>query len=709
MKQQPLLTIGMIFKNEIRCLERCLKSMEPLRAAIPCELVMADTGSTDGSREVAEKYADILFDFPWINDFAAARNAVIDRSSGAWHLTVDADEWLDGDVSELVDFIHGWSGQKNVNGAVVVRNYTTTDFDGPYTDFFGSRLVCMADRPRFTGTIHEHWQWPGGEGRNVILRKTVLYHDGYVEINSDGETGRKKRERNMALLREKVKQEPENLMVHLQMVESGQDEPDYLDILRQAVHLVAERKLYWELIGPPILRYAVALAHLRKLPEEAEWIQKAEEWFPDSAFIRIDVAYIACSYFQALDAYEEAVRWGERYLDAMEEDRAGRLDPAARLRSALQTDSPIQEQALKISLADTYCDLKREEDACNLLLHLDFSCLDKSRTEKLAQVLMNLQLNSRLDTTELITAVWEGICAPVPSRAKAEERKDAFYNAALPAFSSQNQAAESGNSVFFRHTYALFLPLREQCELGRGAAILETEDADVMRRILAGVEDWRRLPGTALDRALEHGVDFPLPENPLNLEEMDVLAARLAQEPEQLQKTVRRAAGRTESLQALAWARGLVLAAVRVCKWEDGKADMELARMFAEAERTFLPRCYAPEALREENLFLLPPLHRFGWHCIRAFDALDGGDTLGYARHLRSGLAACEGVKPMVEFLTKHTAALRRDEPSPELMALAEKVRAMLAAYPADDPAVAALKASPVYRKVAYLIEGDGR
>ena len=74
---KPLLSIGMIFKNEIRCIERCLQSLQPLREAIPCELVMADTGATDGSREVAEQYADILFDFPWVNDFSAARNAVM--------------------------------------------------------------------------------------------------------------------------------------------------------------------------------------------------------------------------------------------------------------------------------------------------------------------------------------------------------------------------------------------------------------------------------------------------------------------------------------------------------------------------------------------------------------------------------------------------------------------------------------------------------
>ena len=101
---QPLLSIGMIVKNEERCLEKCLKALEPLRQAIPCELVIADTGSTDKTREIASKYADILFDFEWINDFSVARNAVMDKCSGKWYLAIDADEYLVSSPQEIIDF-----------------------------------------------------------------------------------------------------------------------------------------------------------------------------------------------------------------------------------------------------------------------------------------------------------------------------------------------------------------------------------------------------------------------------------------------------------------------------------------------------------------------------------------------------------------------------------------------------------------------------
>ena len=52
------LTIGMIVKNEQEYLPRCLEALRPLREALPCELIITDTGSTDRTLEIAAQYAD---------------------------------------------------------------------------------------------------------------------------------------------------------------------------------------------------------------------------------------------------------------------------------------------------------------------------------------------------------------------------------------------------------------------------------------------------------------------------------------------------------------------------------------------------------------------------------------------------------------------------------------------------------------------------
>ena len=103
--KKPVLSIGMIVKNEEKKLEKCLRAVEPLRQAIDCELLIADTGSVDGTRAIAEKYADKVIDFPWVNDFSAARNAVLEIASGKWYFWLDADEYLDPDFSQLLDFL----------------------------------------------------------------------------------------------------------------------------------------------------------------------------------------------------------------------------------------------------------------------------------------------------------------------------------------------------------------------------------------------------------------------------------------------------------------------------------------------------------------------------------------------------------------------------------------------------------------------------
>ena len=318
-------------------------------------------------------------------------------------------------------------------------------------------------------------------------------------------------------------------------------------------------------------------------------------------------------------------------------------------------------------------------------------------------------MKAQLDTESLIVAFWEHISIPEPTRQKAAERETAFYKTAQVTFCPN--ACEGGNGIC-RPGYTLYLPLRDQCDLGRAAAILETDDPVQIVELLEQVEHWENLPIQALAHALECGMDFPLENRPLNIEEMDSLAARLFQDRSSFFSLVGPVLSELPFQWGpdLVWARAIALTAVQVYSWDvddqDSKQGLALARAFAEVEERFLPCCYAPEALREDGLYMLPPMHRFGWWCSKAFEALDAGDAAGYTRCLREGLNTCNTMKPMVEFLMKHTPELQAPKPSDELRALAEQIRTILAAYPADAPAVVVLKQSEAYQKVAYLIEG---
>lgn len=85
------ISLCMIVKDEEKSLARCLDSI----AELVDEIIIVDTGSTDGTKEIAGKYTDNVFDYEWKDDFGAARNFAFAHASMEYVLTMDADEVLE--------------------------------------------------------------------------------------------------------------------------------------------------------------------------------------------------------------------------------------------------------------------------------------------------------------------------------------------------------------------------------------------------------------------------------------------------------------------------------------------------------------------------------------------------------------------------------------------------------------------------------------
>ena len=413
---KPELSVAIIFKNEIGCLERCLRSIQPLKERVSCEIVMADTGSTDGSRGVAEKYADILFDFPWIDDFSAARNAVFGRCSGRWALVMDCDEWLDPSLDELVDFLRA-SGRGTDNaGMVVQRNYVSHELDR-YTDFMMLRLLRMDAKPRYIGAIHEQPICNEMLPIAHTLRRTVLHHDGYVMLNDGSEAGKAKRARNVALLRTEIKEDPNNLRRLMQFIESGENEPDYDDVLHRALTIAEEESEHWQAYGPAVFRYAVLHAYTNKLSELDRWVETAERLFSDSYFTRIDIRFAQFAIAYQTENWREAVRYGEAYLEAC---AAAIDDPIAYKESsvsAFQCTDLYWQQSVRLRLAGAYYHLGRAVDALPLLEQTDWALLDPIYIQYFLRLLQEMEKNADVEVKPLVLACWRVISARTDARA----------------------------------------------------------------------------------------------------------------------------------------------------------------------------------------------------------------------------------------------------------------------------------------------------
>lgn len=206
------LSVGLIVKNEERNLEKCLIALQPLLKGIPSELIIADTGSTDNTKEISTRYTDQVYDFEWCDDFSQARNFVLEKAQGEWFLAIDADEWLDCS-GLIIDFLNSGETSAYNDVRIIVRNYHTYS-GNKYSDDYVKRLFKRLPGRKFEGIVHESVPEIG----SVKYIDAYLYHYGYV-LDEKKFGVSKKSSRNTPLLLKELEKTPDNLQIMHQLVQ----------------------------------------------------------------------------------------------------------------------------------------------------------------------------------------------------------------------------------------------------------------------------------------------------------------------------------------------------------------------------------------------------------------------------------------------------------------------------------------------------------
>ncbi len=222
------LGLSMIVRNGGTTLRRCLESARP----VVSEIVVADTGSSDDSVEIARNYGARCESVAWEQDFSAARNAALKLSTTDWVLSLDADEELDTDAGyEIARLLR----RQDVGGyAVPVRNYLAARHgsvngnrakanDGrcasarqapAFAEHLVVRLFRRDPRIFYRGCVHEAVA-PQiiAAGMKLATAPFCIHHLGFLETDHY----RDKAEFYLDLLRKKVEQEPENAHAWLEL------------------------------------------------------------------------------------------------------------------------------------------------------------------------------------------------------------------------------------------------------------------------------------------------------------------------------------------------------------------------------------------------------------------------------------------------------------------------------------------------------------
>ena len=88
------LSVVIITFNEEANLSRTLASVRPLVADGKGEIIVVDSGSTDRTVAIAKSFSAKVFVEEW-KGYAAQKNSAIEKATGDWILSLDADEELD--------------------------------------------------------------------------------------------------------------------------------------------------------------------------------------------------------------------------------------------------------------------------------------------------------------------------------------------------------------------------------------------------------------------------------------------------------------------------------------------------------------------------------------------------------------------------------------------------------------------------------------
>jgi glycosyltransferase involved in cell wall biosynthesis len=167
---KPLISAALIVRNEERFIARCLASIKD----VVDEMVVVDTGSTDRTPAIAAELGAQVSEFPWCDDFAAARNVAIDRSAGKWILYIDADEA----VRPVPDARRRLEAM--LNGRRTVGAYVQLQSKSGYTPYWEIRIFRNAPGVRFEGIIHETI-WPALRAYQVMRLGKFDYSDLVLE------------------------------------------------------------------------------------------------------------------------------------------------------------------------------------------------------------------------------------------------------------------------------------------------------------------------------------------------------------------------------------------------------------------------------------------------------------------------------------------------------------------------------------------------
>ena len=313
---RPRLSLCMIVRDEAPNLAACLDSARPWVD----EIVVVDTGSTDGTLELAESLGAKVSTFAWGDDFAAARNAALARAQGQWVLSLDADERLAGDsgarLEELLaagDAAFARSGRLRCYRLRIHNHYDNVPGAPGITISYGRRLFPNHARLRWVRPVHEYVEHLDGPQllAAVSTDAVVIEHLGYLTAEyARSDKGR----RNRRLLQAALAADPNDQLSRFYLGQQLHRNGAYAaaaETLQMAIAQATTQDPAPAYLGQAFVLATNSLLHLGRWQEATELATRGMAQASGPALAcELGAAWLArqCPD-QAADAFRQAQGW----------------------------------------------------------------------------------------------------------------------------------------------------------------------------------------------------------------------------------------------------------------------------------------------------------------------------------------------------------------------------------------------------------------
>jgi glycosyltransferase involved in cell wall biosynthesis len=296
------LSACMIVKNEVLTLPDCFRTV----MGHVDELVIVDTGSTDGTQALVDTWAEYMNkgtkivrgEFAWCDDFSAARNYAMSLATGEWIVTIDADDRVAIDdwpvMHSLLKNPPVEFGEYDVVSCKILNVYKNpANNEGVVRGtLVQQRFFRRSAGMQYQGAWHNQPTWPDKKEVNQVMVPFRIFHVGYGMLTD-----------------EKLAEKNDRIMS--MGITAAKERPKEPGVWRNLA------KAYW---GKWVITkdnmHLSGLHHACEMAADLTTTSKSHI-FAEVMFLKGRAYYAMGQYLEAEEALAAAIKEHPRYIDAI--------------------------------------------------------------------------------------------------------------------------------------------------------------------------------------------------------------------------------------------------------------------------------------------------------------------------------------------------------------------------------------------------------